>query len=160
MKLSKQFARHSFGVFLRLSAALARRERLTPLTESLMRGLALATVRSKGIRAANSVADLGEQWQRAFPSRKQVPITRVDERTVYGEIHGHCPLRGTGDVEACHRMMEYDREILRKAGGEFVVLASQSEPGRTHCEIAIRPAGASLDDLVPAHERVSNGTVA
>lgn len=154
MRLGNRLTKSAFGALLALSAALARRERLTPATGALMRGLAKAAIRVKGIREARSVAELGEQWQRAFPSRKQVPITRVDETTVYGEIHTQCPLRGSGDVQACFRMMEFDREILRKAGGEFVVLASQAEPGRTHCEVAMRPAGAALTDLVPAHIRV------
>jgi hypothetical protein len=157
VRLGNQLVKKSFGALLGLSAALARRERLTPVTGALMRGLATATIRMKGLREARTVAELGDQWQRAFPSRKQVPITRVDETTVYGEIHTQCPLRGSGDVLACYRMMEFDREILRKAGGEFVVLASQAEPGRKHCEVAMRPAGAALTDLVPAHIRVREG---
>lgn len=156
MRLKNRLIKHGMDAMLRLSAALARREHLTRLTYAFMRGLAGATTRSKGIRRAGSVADLGEQWQRAFPSRKQVPITHVDAQTVYAEIHTPCPLRGTGDVQACYRMMEFDRAVLRKAGGEFVVLASQAESGRTHCEVAMRPTGASLSDLVPAHERIAS----
>lgn len=161
MRLKNRLIKQGMDALLRLSAALARREALAGVTNAFMRGLAGATTRSKGIRHAQSVADLGEQWQRAFPSRKQVPITRVDAQTVYAEIHTPCPLRGTGDVKACHRMMEFDRAVLRHAGGEFVVLASQAEAGRSHCEVAMRPAGASMSDLVPAHERIgSSGAVA
>jgi hypothetical protein len=36
----------------------------------------------------------------------------------------------------------------------LVVLASQAQPGRTVCEIAIRPEGLTSDDLVPAHRLV------
>ena len=85
-----------------------------------------------------------------------VPIREVDEatRTVRAEIRSPCPLRGSGDVEACHRMMEYDRRLLERIGGQLVVLASQAEPGRTFCEVAIRPADAPVDDLEAAHVRV------
>lgn len=159
MRLKNRLIKHGMDAVLRLSAGLARREKLTGMTYALMRGLAGATTRSKRIRQAQSVADLGEQWQRAFPSRKQVPIKRVDAQTVYAEIHTPCPLRGTGDVQACYRMMEFDRAVLRHAGGEFVVLASQAEAGRSHCEVAMRPAGASLSDLVPAHVRLRSAGV-
>jgi hypothetical protein len=50
-------------------------------------------------------------------------------------------------------MMEFDRAVARHAGGQFVVLRSQAEPGRTHCEVALRGAGAPLSDLVAAHQR-------
>lgn len=138
---------------LGLSAWFARRPALEAMTRRLMRGFAALTVRSKRIRTAESVADLGEQWQRAFPARKQVPIVRVTDDTVYAQIHTPCPLRGSGDLHACHRMMEFDRAVLEKAGGQFVVLRSQAEPGRTHCEVAMRHAGMPVHDLVPAHQR-------
>jgi hypothetical protein len=50
-------------------------------------------------------------------------------------------------------MMEYDRAVARAAGGRFVVLESQAEPGVTACRVALRLAGASLADLIPAHLR-------
>src|SRR5690349_8307165 len=100
-----------------------------------MRAMAQLAIRAKGIRPVSDAAELGAQWQRAFPSAKQVPIKRIDHGTVYAEIHTPCPLRGSGDVNACHRMMEFDREVLKQAGGQFVVLRSQAEPGRTYCEV-------------------------
>lgn len=135
------------------SAMLARPPRLAPLCDAVMRGLARLTIRSKGIRPATDLADLGRQWQRGFPSTKQVPITRVTDDTVYAEIHTPCPLRGSGDTAACWRMMAYDREVLARAGGQFVVLHSQAEAGRHHCEVAMRRSGVSLADLPPAHAR-------
>jgi len=62
---------------------------------------------------------------------------------------------GTGDLEACHRMMEFDREVMRLAGGRFVVLESQATPGVAFCRVAMRRKGESLSGLVPAHERTS-----
>jgi len=48
-------------------------------------------------------------------------------------------------------MMEYDREVMRRIGGELVVLESQARPGRTFCTVAIRRQGASMADFTPAH---------
>jgi hypothetical protein len=50
-------------------------------------------------------------------------------------------------------MMEFDREVLRHAGGQLVVLESQATPGVTVCRVAMRLQGQSLDGLVPAHHR-------
>ncbi|MGE3668390.1 MAG: hypothetical protein AB7K71_01985 [Polyangiaceae bacterium] len=97
---------------------------------------------------------LAEEWQRLMPSRRMVPITRVDADTAYGEIRVECPLRGSGDVDACYRLMEYDRSLMRAHGAEFVVLRSQAEPGVSVCEIAIRPRLFPVADLLPAHRRV------
>jgi hypothetical protein len=48
-------------------------------------------------------------------------------------------------------MMEYDREVMRRIGGELVVLESQASPGRTFCTVAMRRQGASMADFTPAH---------
>jgi len=138
---------------LAVSAALARRPQLWPLSRAWSHLLAALTVRGRGIRPQGGPRQLGEQWQKSFPSAKQVPITGVDSKTVYAEIRTPCPLRGSGDTQACYRMMEYDRAVLHAAGGEFVVLRSQAEAGRNHCEVAMRLRGASLTDLTPAHLR-------
>lgn len=110
------------------------------------------------IRGRRNVAPtaeaIGGEWERLLPSKKTAHITDHDARTAFGEITVHCPLRGTGDVEACHRMMGYDRRLLSAVGGQLVVLRSQAEPGVTSCRVAIRPAGESTDDLLPAHIRV------
>lgn len=102
---------------------------------------------------------LGAEWERLLSSKKTAHVTAVEPatattpETAYGEISVHCPLRGTGDVHACHRLMAYDRALVEAAGGQFVVLESQATPGRTSCRIAIRKRGDRVDDLVPAHER-------
>lgn len=153
MRLRSRLIKASVGASLSMSAFFARRPRFNVVTSALMRGMARLAIRAKGIRPARDAADLGAQWQRAFPSAKQVPITRVEDGTVYAQIRTPCPLRGSGDVHACWRMMEFDRAVARHAGGQFVVLRSQAEPGRTHCEVALRAAGAPLSDLVAAHER-------
>lgn len=157
MRLKNRLIRAAVARVLGTSAMLARQPRLAPLCDAAMRAMARFTVRSKGIRPATDLADLGRQWQRGFPSAKQVPVTRVTEDTVYAEIHTPCPLRGSGDAAACWRMMAYDREVLAHAGGQFVVLHSQAEAGRQHCEVAMRRNGVSLADLTPAHVRAPQG---
>lgn len=152
MNLKNLVIKHSVQLILAASAWLARQERCNGLTAKFMNTLARITIRSKRVRHADSLTDLGKQWQRGFPSAKQVPITDITDDTVYAEIHTPCPLRGTGDVHACYRMMQFDRVIAAKAGGEFIVLSSQATPGNRYCKVALRMAGASTADLTPAHE--------
>jgi hypothetical protein len=151
--MKRVLTRWTVQATLRALALIARRPALEPASKAATRALAALAVRSKRIRPTGRLADLGPLWQRAFPSPAQVPIERVSEDTVYASIHTPCPLRGTGDLQACHRMMEFDREVLRRAGGQFVVLESQAEPGVRHCRVAMRLKGRSLDGLVPAIER-------
>lgn len=158
MSLRNTLIRNTMRGVLAISAALARRPSLRWLSDAWARGLAALTVRMRGIRPQTDVAALGRTWQRSFPSAKQVPITGADARTVYAEIHTPCPLRGSGDVHACHRMMEYDRAVMRHAGAQFIVLRSQAEPGVTRCQVAMRPIDATIDDLVPAHARAPLST--
>jgi hypothetical protein len=120
-----------------------------------MRILGATTLWLSRGRRQESIEALGREWQRMFPDPEMNAITKVDADTVYGEVRAHCPYRGSGNVEGCYRMMEYDRRMLEKIGGEFVVLRSQAEPGVTSCQVAIRKAGASTADLVPAHVRVT-----
>ncbi len=150
MRTKNRIIKYSVQAVLTGSAWMARRESLNRATEWCMNSLARATITSKKIRRAHNLEDLGRQWQRGFPSAKQVPITQVTDDTVYAEIHTPCPLRGTGDVQACYRMMQFDRKVVEQAGGQFVVLTSQATPGHDHCTVAMRAAGASVADLIPA----------
>ena len=90
-----------------------------------------------------------------FPLQRMQKITNMNEDTVYAESHVWCPLRGSGDVHACYKMMEFDRCMIETIGGQFVVLRSQAEPGVKICKIAIRKSGKSTKDLIHAHERRS-----
>lgn len=148
--------RSSMRFVLRLLAFFARRPKLETASNFLTRSLARVTVRAKMIGRATEVAELGPLWQRSFPSKKQVPIAGIANNTVIALIQTPCPLRGSGDVHACYRMMEFDREVLRHAGGQFVVLESQATPGVTVCRVAMRLQGQPLTGLVPAHEQPSS----
>ena len=127
---------------------------LTPFFVRLtraIRGPAPSTV-------AGTPEGLGREWERLLGDPRYARVTGIDAETetVYGEITGRCPLRGTGDVAACHRLMAYDRGLMAPHGARFVVLASQAEPGRSSCRIAIRPDRLDATDLVPAH-RLARG---
>ena len=94
-----------------------------------------------------------EEWQRMFPSRKMVPITHTDADTVYAEIHSECPYRGSGNLDGCYRMMEYDRKLMEKIGASFTVVRSQAEPGVRHCQIAISQHNTVLP--IEAKDRIA-----
>lgn len=151
--MRKWLIRSFTQAMLGMLAFFARRPRLVRVSDFLTRSLARLAVRTKGIGRASDVAALGSLWQRSFPSKRQVPIVSVSDSTVIAQIHTPCPLRGSGDVHACYRMMEFDREVLRHAGGQFVVLESQATPGVTVCRVAMRLQGHSLTGLVAAHEQ-------
>ncbi|MEO1435454.1 MAG: hypothetical protein AAFV80_07950, partial [Bacteroidota bacterium] len=137
----------------KLQAFLFRRPAFNGWGYRINKWLASSTIRSKKIGRDNSLAELGRNWQKGFPAQKQVPIIGQDKNTVYGEILTKCPLQGTGDVTACYNMMSYDRQIVEQAGGQFVVLQSQAEPGVKKCKIAIRFQGEDMSDLIQAHEK-------
>jgi len=134
-------------------ACIPNRLKLKRFTKSLMRINAKLILLLRQGRRMDNIEEVGKEWKRMFPLEKMQKITNIDEDTVYAETHTWCPLRGTGDVEACYRMMELDRCILETIGGQFVVLRSQAEPGVKVCEIAIRKLGKSTKDLIPAHKR-------
>lgn len=151
--MPKWFIRYSTRLVLNMLAYFARRPRLSPVSNLLTRSLAGFTVKARKIGHAREVGELGSLWQRSFPSSKQVPIESVSATTVMAQIHTPCPLRASGDLHACHRMMEFDREVVRRAGGQFVVLESQATPGVSFCRVAMRLEGESMEDLPAAHER-------
>ncbi|MEO0323494.1 MAG: hypothetical protein AAF447_11100 [Myxococcota bacterium] len=143
-----------FNGVLRTVAALARSP-VRSLVAPFLAAVAPVVRAYRGVRPAPLDAkSLGERWQDLMPSKKGVPITGVEGDTAYGEIRMPCPLRGTGDVHACHRLMAYDRALMRPDGARFVVLESQAEAGVERCRIAIRPAHLDAQDLVDAHVRV------
>lgn len=153
-----------FSVGLATNAALTR----SPFRLLEQRVLTpLFVMFTKWVRGSKPVeptaAALGSEWERLLASKKTAhvtslaPATATTPETAYGEISVQCPLRGTGDVHACHRLMAYDRALVEAAGGQFVVLDSQATPGRTSCRIAIRKKGDAVGDLVPAHDPSRRG---
>lgn len=150
-------ARVEAGAFDAVLAAVARmargslREAVSPLLEATAGWVR----RYRGAVAEPLAGEaLGRAWQRLMPNPRVMPITAVEGETAYGEIRVRCPLRGTGDVEACHRLMAYDRALMGPHGARFVVLESQAEPGVERCRVAMRPAHLPAEDLLDAHVRV------
>lgn len=143
----------NFQRLLNVSGFFAQKPYLNPITRVLMRIFADLTVKIKGGQRKESLEEIAKEWQRMFPGRRMVPITEITEETAFAGVHTPCPVSDTGDVHACYRLMEYDRRLLEHIGGEFVVLESQASPNIQKCRVAIRKKGASLTDLIPAHER-------
>lgn len=124
------------------------------MTKKLTTRAARKTLLTQKPESANSVEELADTWHKLMPiddRKRNFPVRSVNEETAFTEIHIHCPLRGTGDTEACYRLMNYDRTLMENVGGQLVVIESQADPKNTHCKLAIRVADASISDLVPAH---------
>lgn len=152
----KKLLGYVFQGGLRLNAALTRNRYSRVVEQRVLTPMFVRLTRQ--IRGHQVVAHtpeaLGREWERLLGNRRYAHVTRVDAgtATVYGEITGLCPLRGTGDLAACHRLMAYDRHLMAPSNARFVVLASQAEPGRDTCCVAIRSSTLPADDLVAAHE--------
>jgi len=136
-----------FKGFVHLTAALARSP-FDGAARAIMRVLARINCGMNGAKAQTTLPAVAAEWKRMFPiNPEQMPVTRVTDDTVYMEIREYCPLREKG-IEACDRLMEFDRETLAKLGAEIVVLRSQAEQeGVTVCQLALRKLGADLSDL-------------
>lgn len=122
-------------------------------TKVIARILARYTWIRRSGRPKTDVEDIAEEWRRMFGLNRFWKIARVADDTAYCEIHFPCSLEGSGDVQACHRLMEYDRALLDKIGGQLVVLASRADPNVTGCcKLAIRSRDDQRGDLIGAHQ--------
>ena len=141
----------TFERTLALLAAIARHQVLAPLSKPLTRALAWLNVRVNGHRSQASLAELGQTWKAMMPPNDQelFRITAVTEEAVFAEIHLNCPLRGTGDGQACHALMNYDRSLMKAVGGRLEVLESQATSGKGFCRLAIRRADGSQPEREP-----------
>lgn len=145
-----------FNSLMHVTHWLCESEARHRLSVPVMRALGALTLRIKSGQKQAQILDAAGEWQRMFPSRKMVPITRVEEETVFAEIRSPCPFRGSKNVDGCYRMMEYDRKLLSAIGAEFVVLQSQAEENIEYCRVAITRESKSRKDLKPAHIRVQS----
>jgi len=147
-----------FTKLLEFSAVFAKSPRLKFISDFILRRFADITFWFRKGQQQETVEGLAKEWQRMFPSKAFVPIKNITEETAYAEILGTCPVTASGDVHACYRLMEYDRHLLKKMGGQFVVLNSKANPAFPVCQVAIRARGSSLEDLIPAHQKPSQVT--
>lgn len=141
-----------FTNMLNLAGLFAKEPALAPVSKFLLRAFARLTIFIRKGKPQSTLEGIGKEWQRMFPSRAFVPIRETTSDTVYAEIYGECPVTGSGYVHACYRLMEYDRQLLKHIGGEFVVLKSKADPSTSVCKVAMRMKNADMSDLIPAHE--------
>ena len=144
-----------FNFTLRILAFLAKRKRFDRLTEKATSQSAQLNLLLNKPKPAKDAADLAQTWLDLMPpdGQQHFKIEKVTEDTAYTQIHLHCPLRGSGNAHACHKLMNYDRKLMEQVGGQLIVLESQSNSGKPYCRLAIRKAGEEVQDLIPAHER-------
>lgn len=145
----------AFTEGLRKAAALARHPLGGYLIDPMMRLYARKTLKIRQVQppgAQAGIEAIALEYQRMFPSKRMYEITELTEDTAYFDIHVQCPLRGSGDAMACHRLMQYDRSMADKLGANFRVLKSQSVTGAETCRVAIRKHGLPISDLVEPHE--------
>ncbi|MCR9143727.1 MAG: hypothetical protein NXI24_15880 [bacterium] len=144
-----------FSEGLQKAADLARHPLGRFLVDPLMRFYARKTMRIQGVQPPGPDADIETialEYQRMFPTKRMYEIVDIKDDTAYFDIHVQCPLRGTGDAMACHRLMQYDRSMADRLGVNFRVLESQSVSGADTCRVAIRRHGLPVSDLPEPHE--------
>jgi len=138
---------------LRIFAFFAKRKGFTRFTQFLTTKAANLNIKLNKPQPATNVEALAHAWQQMMPSDAQDKFTidGITTNTAQVKIDIQCPLRGTGNAEACYKLMNYDRTLMRKVGGELIVKESQSNSGEDHCILAIRKRGADTSDITPAH---------
>lgn len=146
-----------FNRLLKLLSILAKcdvSERLISLITTLLARFNLLMNKPEH---GNDVKTLAETWKALMPpdGQQYFKISEITNDTAYVEIHLHCPLRGSGKVETCHKFMNYDRRLMKSVGGSLTVLESQSNSGDPFCRLAIRKLEHNTDDLIPAHKKSS-----
>lgn len=132
-----QLNKKLFNTLMSFTHWLTETQHRNIIGKPFMRALGSITLHVKRAQKKSTVLESAEEWQRMFPSKKMIPITRIEENTVYAEIRSECPYRGSGNVEGCHRMMEYDRKMMEKIGASFTVMQSQAEADHSHCIVAM-----------------------
>ncbi len=148
--------KHLFNSLIHFTHWLCESEARHRLSVPVMRLLGELTLRVKAGQKKVLIEEAAGEWQRMFPSKKMVPITKVEDATVFAEIRSPCPFRGSKNVDGCYRMMEYDRKLMEAIGAEFIVLQSQAEENTEYCRVAITRESKNRKDLLPAHIRVQN----
>jgi hypothetical protein len=149
----RKINKYLFNSLVNVTHWLTESEKRNVLGKPVSRFLGSVTLIIKKGKKEESIEDIAKEWQRMFPSKKMVPIVKLEDDTVFAEIRSPCPYRGSGNTKGCYRMMEYDRKLMEAIGADFVVLSSQAEPGVDYCRIAITNNIENRKDLVPAHVR-------
>ncbi|MCU0848637.1 MAG: hypothetical protein MUD12_12190 [Spirochaetes bacterium] len=123
-------------------------------TKVMARILAKISLLKNKARPKETVKEIAEEWCRMFGLPQYWKIRKIEDDTAFCEIHFDCSLEKTGDIHACHRLMEFDRAMLKRIGGKCVILESRADPRiKGPCLLAIRKLDDLREDLVPAHMR-------
>lgn len=143
-----------FNAVLRILAFFSKKPAFDGITRWATQQSAQLNLLLNKPKSAKNVKELAKIWQELMPrdGQENFPIKEITGDTAYTEIHLHCPLRGTGNVAACYKLMNYDRQLMSATGGQLIVLESQANSGKNFCRLAIRAEGADVSDLVPAHK--------
>lgn len=129
-------------------------------TKIIARILAHISLFKNKARRRETVGEIAEEWCRMFGLPQFWIIDRVEDETAYCEIRFDCSLEKTGDLQACYRLMEFDRALLKKIGGKCIILESRADPRiKGSCVLAIRKYDDPRNELVPAHIGKNNGAV-
>ena len=141
----------TFERTLALLAAIAQNRFVRWLAKPLTRALAWLNVLVNGHRPKEALTELGQTWVAMMPPNDQelFRITEVTDEAAFAEIHLNCPLKGSGDGQACHVLMNYDRSLMKAVGGQLEVLESQATSGKTFCRLAIRRAKGGQQEREP-----------
>ena len=141
----------TFERTLAVLAVIARHRLFGQLAKPLTAALAWLNVRVNGHRPKESLTELGQTWIAMMPPNDQelFRITEVTDEAAFAEIHLNCPLRGSGDGQACHALMDYDRSLMKAVGGQLEVLESQATSGKTFCRLAIRRDNGGQQEREP-----------
>ena len=142
-----------FEFSLKLFSIFSRYNFFNPFTKFITTSAAKLNMYLNKPEKSSDIKELAEIWQKLMPpdGKELFIIKSIDKNTAITEIHLHCPLRETGDVNSCFKLMNYDRTIMKKVGGQLVVLESQTNSGNNYCKLAIRKEGEDISDLKPAH---------
>jgi len=128
-----------FKSLLYVFAYFGRKPFFSGITKLLTSGAAFITLKLNNINQLSETKNLAEIWQALMPidGKHLFKISEINKEPAITEIYLHCPLRGTGDISACYKLMNYDRKLMEKFGGNLIVLESQSNSGKQYCKLAI-----------------------
>ncbi len=149
-KLSSDAKR--FNRITQFLGRISQKRHLNIVTYILTWLLAKLTILSRKGQPKHSVEGITKEWLRMFP-QGICSIEKFEDKTGYGLVHADCSLVGTGNVDACYKMMNYDREMIKMLGGTLTVIESRANPEVNHCcKVAIRASSDRRADLIPAHQ--------
>ncbi|MEI7473819.1 MAG: hypothetical protein WCK67_03490 [bacterium] len=149
--LKKIYNMPVFMTVLWLFSALAKFSPSRHFTLYCMNVLGIIVSKIHSSSPKDSLEKIAGGWTEQMPKPKEkFPITYLSDTVAIGEIHVHCPLRGTGNLEACYTLMQFDRSIVERMGGKLIVIESQASSQNDYCKVAICKSKDDWDGLKSA----------